>query len=129
VLDGIAHQQGKEEDSHLVSTAVHLHTIGENKMSSGVALLKMIIIREERSHLDSKNATTNQIQTKLSSLDTYITTINSDIGCFNQNVKLLVQLLTARNQTTSDLLMKNLAFQGLWCCQQQSLQGLVAKEA
>jgi hypothetical protein len=44
------------------------YTIGENKMSSGVALLK-IIIRE--SHLDP-NATTNQIQTKLSSLDAYM---------------------------------------------------------
>jgi hypothetical protein len=77
-------------------------------MSSGVALLK-IIIRE--SHLDT-NATTNQIQTKPSSLDTYITTINSDIGCFNQYVKLLVQLLTARNQTTSDLLPCYQPFKG-----------------
>jgi len=66
-----------------------------------VALLK-IIIRE--SHLDT-NATTNQIRTKLSSLDTYILTIDSDIGKFNQYVKLLIQSLTARNQTTSDLLI------------------------
>ena len=66
-----------------------------------MALLK-IIIRE--SHLDT-NATTNQIRTKLSSLDTYITTIDSDIGRFNQYVKLLVQSLTARNQSTSDLLI------------------------
>ena len=77
------------------------YKIGENKTSSGVALLK-IIIRE--SHLDT-NATTNQIRTKLSSLDTYITTIDSDIGRFNQYVKLLVQSLTARNQSTSDLLI------------------------
>ena len=67
----------------------------------GVALLK-IIIRE--SHLDT-NATTNQIRTKLSNLDSYILTIDSDIGRFNQYVKLLVQSLTARNQTTSDLLV------------------------
>jgi hypothetical protein len=66
-----------------------------------VALLN-IIIRE--SHLDTK-ATTNQIRTKLSSLDTYITTIDSDIGRFNQYVKLLAQSLTARNQSTSDLLI------------------------
>jgi len=32
-------------------------------------------------------------------------TIDSDIGRFNQYVKLLVQSLTARNQTTSDLLI------------------------
>ena len=77
------------------------YRIGENKMCSGVALLK-VIIRE--SHLDT-NATTNQIRTKLSSLDQYILTIDSDIGRFNQYVKLLVQSLTARNQTTSDLLI------------------------
>jgi hypothetical protein len=54
--------------------------------------------------LDTK-ATTNQIRTKLLSLDTYITTIDSDIERFNQYVKLLVQSLTARNQSTSDLLI------------------------
>ncbi|KAI2512052.1 hypothetical protein MHU86_2340 [Fragilaria crotonensis] len=77
------------------------YRIGDNDVCSGVALLK-IIIRE--SHLDT-NATTNQIRTKLLSLDKYITTIDSDIGRFNQYVKLLVQSLTARNQTTSDLLI------------------------
>ena len=75
--------------------------IEDNKYYSGVALLK-IIIRE--SHLDT-NATTNQIRMKLSSLDTYITTVDSNIGKFNQYVKLLVQSLTARNQSTSDLLI------------------------
>jgi len=75
--------------------------IGDRKLCGGVALLK-VIIRE--SHLDT-NATTNQIRTKLSNLDSYITTIDSDIGKFNQHVKLLVQSLTARNQTTSDLLI------------------------
>jgi hypothetical protein len=71
------------------------------KYDSGVALLK-VIIRE--SHLDT-NATTNSIRTKLSNLDAYITTINSDIGLFNQHVKMLIQSLTARNQETSDLLI------------------------
>ena len=68
---------------------------------SGVALLK-VIIRE--SHLDT-NATTNSIRTKLSNLDMYIATVNSDIGLFNQYVKMLIQSLTARNQGTSDLLI------------------------
>ena len=45
----------------------------------GVALLK-IIIRE--SHLD----TNDQIRTKLLNLDTYILTVNSDFGRFNQYV-------------------------------------------
>ncbi len=71
------------------------------KTSSGVALLK-VIIRE--SHLDT-SATTNQSRTKLSVLDTYILTINSDIGKFNQYVKLLIQSLTARNQKANDLLI------------------------
>ena len=71
------------------------------KYNSGVALLK-IVIRE--SHLDT-NATANQIRTKLSTLDTYIITIDSNIGNFNQYVKLLIQSLSARNQPTSDLLI------------------------
>lgn len=71
------------------------------RFNIGVALLK-VIIRD--SHLDT-NATTNQIRTKLSSLDTYVTTVNSDIGKLNQYMKLLVQSLAARNQTTSDLLI------------------------
>jgi hypothetical protein len=70
------------------------------KYDSGVALLK-VIVRE--SHLDTV-ATTNAIRTKLCNLDTYITTVNSDIGPFNQHVKTLIQSLAARNQETSDLL-------------------------
>lgn len=77
------------------------YRIGDNDLCSGVALLK-VIIRE--SHLDT-NATTNQIRTKLSNLDSYILTVDSDIGKFNQYVKLLIQSLTARNQKTSDLLI------------------------
>ena len=75
--------------------------VGGTKYSSRVALLK-VIIRE--SHLDT-NATTNSIRTKLSSLDMYITTVNSDIGRFSKYVKLLIQSLTAGNQGTSDLLI------------------------
>ena len=75
--------------------------IDDKKYNSGVALLK-VIIRE--SHLNT-NATTSQIRTKLSSLDMYISTVNCDIGRFNQYVKLMVQSLTARNQSTSDLLI------------------------
>jgi hypothetical protein len=78
--------------------------------SAGVALLK-VIVRE--SHLDT-NATTNQIRTKLSSLDQYIATVDSDIGRFNQHVKLLIQSLNARNQTTSDLLIN--LFKGYGAC-------------
>jgi hypothetical protein len=55
VLDGIAHSKAKKK---ILIWSAEQYTIGENKMSSGVALLK-IIIRE--SHFDT-NATTNQIQ-------------------------------------------------------------------
>ncbi len=84
-----------------VSIESSQYRIGENSFCSGVALLE-VIIRE--SHV-ATNATTKQICTKLLSLDQYITTIDSDIGRFNQYVKLLLQLLTARNQSTSDLLI------------------------
>ena len=63
-----------------------------NRYDSGVELLKIII---HENHLDT-NATTNSIRTKLSNLDAYITsTVNSDIGLFNQHVKMLIQSLTA----------------------------------
>jgi hypothetical protein len=82
--------------------------IGQPKASSGVALLK---VRIRESHLDT-NATTNQIRTKLSSLDTFVMTVDSNIGKFNQYVKLLIQSLTARNQSTLDLFDQ--PFQGIW---------------
>ena len=91
--------------------------IDDKKYSSGVALLK-VIIRE--SHLDT-NATTNQIRTKLSNLDTYIPTVNSDIGAFNQYVKLLIQSLTARNQSTSDLLIN--LFKGYGAVSDEEFRG------
>jgi hypothetical protein len=68
---------------------------------SGNLLLK-IIIRE--SHLDT-NATTTSIRKKLSSLDTYILTIGSDITRFNGHVRLLIDSLVARGKSTQDLLM------------------------
>ena len=68
--------------------------------SSGNLLLK-IIIRE--SHLDT-NATTASIRKKLSSLDTYILTIGCDITRFNGYVRLLIDSLAARGETTQDLL-------------------------
>ena len=90
-----------DEAKKKVSIWSNQYRIGEDNQVSGMALLK-VIIRE--SHLDM-NTTTNQNRTKLLSLDTYIVTINSDIGSFNQYVKLLLQSLTARNQTTNNLLI------------------------
>jgi hypothetical protein len=115
----IAEQQRKAQDTYMLYQCLMASLTSEAKKrvmiwadqyqvkidgaryNSGVALLK-IVIRE--SHLDT-NATTNQIRTKLSTLDTYIITIDSDIGKFSQYVKLLIQSVSARNQTTSDLLI------------------------
>lgn len=74
------------------------YTIDSNV--SGNLLLK-VIIRE--SHLDT-NATTATIRTKLSSLDTYLPTIGCDITKFNGYVRLLIDSLAARGETTQDLL-------------------------
>ena len=71
-----------------------------NTHASGNLLLK-IIIRE--SHLDT-NATTSNIRTKLSNLDTYVMTIGCDITKFNGYVKLLTESLAARGESMNDLL-------------------------
>ena len=77
----------------------HQYTV--NQRYSGNLLLK-IVIRE--SHLDS-NATTTSIRESLSSLDVYILTIQCDIVKFNGYVKLMVDSLAARGETTTDLLV------------------------
>lgn len=81
----------------------------EIRREVGVLLLK-VIIRE--SHLDS-NASASQIRIRLSSLDTYIVSINSDITKFNQYVLLMLGALKARGQTTQDLLVN--LFKGYAC--------------
>ena len=72
-----------------------------NDRASGNLLLK-VIIRE--SHLDG-NATTTVIRTKLSSLDTFINTIGCDITKFNAHIQLLLEGLSARGETTNNLLI------------------------
>ena len=84
------------------------YTIGE--LGSGNLLLK-IIVRE--SHLDT-NATSTSIRTKLTELDTYLPTIGHDITKFNTYVKLLVDGLKSRGETTTDLLTN--LFKGYLSC-------------
>ena len=72
-----------------------------NNISSGPCLLK-VIIRE--SSIDT-NATTRHIRQKLSSLEKYMPTIGHDITKFNMYVKDLLRQLTARGETTQDLLV------------------------
>ena len=97
------------------------YTVGEEP--SGVLLLK-VIIRE--SHIDS-NAATAMFRTKLSSLDTYIVTIASDITKFNHYVKLLVQLLHTRAETTTDLLTN--LFKGYPAASDQVLRSYIEAKA
>jgi len=68
---------------------------------SGNCLLK-VIIRE--SYLDT-NASSTFIREKLASCPTIMQTCGSDITKFNQHVVLLLESLTARGETTHDLLM------------------------
>jgi len=68
--------------------------------SLGAAYLK-VIIREAQ--IDTR-ATDLHLRGKLSSLDNYISTISFDIVKFNEYVKDLMDTLTARGETTHDLL-------------------------
>jgi len=72
--------------------------IGQNPI--GAAFLK-ILIRE--AHVDTRT-TVMHIRAKLSALDSYILTIGCDISKFNAYVKDLIDSLTAKGETTQDLL-------------------------
>jgi hypothetical protein len=96
------------------------YTIDEYK--SGNLLLK-VIIRE--SHIDT-NATTSNIRTKLSSLDTYIHTIGQDITKFNGYVKLLIDSLQARGETTQDLLTN--LFKGYAVCSDKEFVSYIKRK-
>lgn len=75
-------------------------------------LLLKIIVRE--SHLDT-NATSLSISTKLTTdLDRYLPTIGHDITKFNTCLKLLVEGLKSRGETTTDLLVN--LFKGYMVC-------------
>jgi len=66
----------------------------------GVLLLKLII---RVSAIDT-NATVMSIRQQLSSIDTYIATVNYDITKTNEKVNTLLESLGARGETTHDLL-------------------------
>ena len=70
------------------------------KYASGNLLLK-VLVRER--NLDT-NVSTSWIRMQLSSLDKYMMTIGSNIGKFNFHVQTLMGLLTARSETSTDLL-------------------------
>jgi len=71
-----------------------------NGYPSGNLLVK-VVIRE--CHLDT-NATVASIRQRLASLDTYLPTIDYDIGKLNMYVKTLLDQLAARGETSTDML-------------------------
>ena len=71
-----------------------------NNEPSGTLLFK-VVVRE--SYVDT-NATTSAIRSRLSSLDLYMPTINSNIKLFNTYVKQQLEALAARGETTQDLM-------------------------
>jgi hypothetical protein len=70
-----------------------------NGIKSGPLFLK-VIIRE--SHADT-NATTRKICSKLMALDVYLASLNFDVTKLNSQVKIRVQQLQARGESTQDL--------------------------
>ena len=74
------------------------YTFGRRQ--AGACLLK-VLIRE--SYLDS-NATSSMLRIKLANLDEYIVTVKHDIQKFNNYVKVLIEALRARGETSHDTL-------------------------
>ena len=80
------------------------------EMPSGNLLLR-VIIRE--SHIDT-NASASAVRQKLSNLDVYMATVDSDIAKFNQYVKQQLAILASRGEQTMDLLTN--LFKGYAAC-------------
>jgi len=91
-------------------------------MGSGNLLLK-IIVRE--SHLDT-NATSASIRTKLTDLDRYLPTIGHDITKFNTYVKLLIDGLRSRGETSHDLLVN--LFKGYMACSDREFVAYIKRK-
>lgn len=93
-LMGSLSQEGRNKVTVYKNEYTHLG------FPSGALLLK-IIIRE--SYIDTR-ATVRHLRAKLSALPQYLGTINYDISLFNRYVLDLLQQLSARGETTQDLL-------------------------
>jgi hypothetical protein len=90
----------------LTTEAQHYHVVDtkvpqEPPLPCGAILLKIIIMK---AHVDTR-ATVSFICTVLSSLDTNMMALDSDISKFNAYVKTQVIALEARGETTSDPLV------------------------
>jgi hypothetical protein len=85
------------------SNAYHLPpiTAADGPVPSGPLLLKLII---SQAHVDSR-ATVSFIRTALTQLDTKMIDLDSDVEAFNFYVKAQIKSLSARGETSSDLLV------------------------
>ena len=97
---------GTEFLKTITTEAAHYHVTDlrgatEPPIPCGALLLKVIIMR---AHVDTR-ATVSFIGTALSSLDTKMVALDSDISKFNAYVKTQVIALEARGETTTDLLV------------------------
>ncbi len=109
----------KEGKSKITIWKDQYHVSG---MPSGVLLLKFII---RESHLDA-NATISNIRTNLSNLDEHMLKIGGDITKFNTYVKELIDQLTARGATTTDLLIN--LFKGYLAVEDKSFNTHILKK-
>lgn len=89
-------------------------------MVSGTALLKVII---GISHIDTM-ATVSQLRTRLSSLDAYMVSVQSDVDKFNMYVNTCLESLHARGEETQDL-MVNL-FKGYAKCSDKAFRDYIS---
>ena len=108
------------EDEYIVRENPGLHN--EETRKSGVLLLH-VIIRE--SHIDT-NATTSTLRRNLAQLPDYMVSIESDIGVFNQYVRLQVQSLAARQETSNDLLVN--LFSGYLAASDQTFRDYIKRK-
>ena len=97
---------GTEFLKTVTTEAVHYHVpdttvTTDPPIPCGALLLKVIIMK---AHVGTR-ATVSHIRTSLSSLDSKMMALDSDISKFNAYVKTQVIALEARGETTSDLLV------------------------
>ena len=93
-----------------------------NGLGSGNLLLKIIV---QESHLYT-NATSASIRTKLTDLDRYLPTIGHDITKFNTYVKLLIDGLRSRGETSHDLLVN--LFKGYMACSDREFVAYIRRK-
>ena len=90
-----------------MTESAHLNNVAEsgkytdNEMSVGELLLKLML---QKAVINTRSTAT-YIRENLTNLDTYMSTVNSDIDNFNQYVKMNMDRLKSRGERTDDLMI------------------------